>query len=102
MIRRSALFLVVVVASAAARADHSPSRWALDEPVAQGHGVAPGTAVTITDVVVTDTTGSLTLIACCGLEDLATCPTRNEYLIEWALDRDVRELRRGDSVGRIA
>ncbi len=99
MILRSFVVLSVLLASAGTRADHSPSRWALDEPVVQGDAVVRGTAVTLTDVVLTDTTGSMMLIACCGLEDLATCQATNTYLIEWALDRDVASLARGDDIG---
>jgi hypothetical protein len=101
MTRRNVVMLVVVLATASvgARAQDGASRWALDEPVAQGDGVARGNAVTVGDVVITDTTGTLTLTACCGLEDLATCVDKSTYQIEWALDRNVDELARGEDIG---
>jgi hypothetical protein len=96
--KRASVF-AFLLASFGARAEHSPSRWALDEPVVQGDAVVRGTAVSVTDIVLTDTTGTLTLVACCGLEDLSTCTATNTYEIGWALDRDVTELARGDDIG---
>jgi hypothetical protein len=90
--------VLALLASGVAHADHGPSFWALDEPIYQGDGVQRGTAVHVSDVVVTDTTGSLTLVSCCGLVDLAECPDTNTYLIEWTLDRHPEVLARGESV----
>ena len=98
MNKRVVVAVVVFLGAGAARADHSPSFWALDEPIYQGDAVARGTAVHVGDIVVTDTTGSLTLVSCCGLVDLAECQDTNTYLIEWQLDRHPAVLGRGDAV----
>lgn len=91
------LLLVSVLAAPLAHADHNPNRWLL-EGVVDGDGVVRGNAVTVDEVVIEETTGFVTVTACCGLEDLATCPSTRTYQIGWELGAPYEELGRGDEI----